>query len=182
MLPFDEAARKLYQALQDSRIFFTTFHQNFLAETKGVLSYADAKVLDHLWRLRVEDSLKRDRQSGNPGFKSTSEQLGLASLLATQSVPRRSTSFASRKRENVNSEADVESMKRLIKRMQAQHCDLSELIRGSCHSTRVMVELIQDISLLLQVLDGSRELWAGVPKSGKSSPPPPPPHVESVPE
>jgi hypothetical protein len=56
-------------------------------------------------------------------------------------------------------EEDVDSMKRLIKKLQGQYKDLMDLIEGSRKSARKCGELVKDLGILLDVLNNSGNLW-----------------------
>jgi hypothetical protein len=53
-LAFDHAASRLYNALTTSRCFFGELLDIFDREISGIKTYADAKIIESLWRKKIE--------------------------------------------------------------------------------------------------------------------------------
>jgi hypothetical protein len=200
--PFDHAASNLYNALTTSRDFFGNLLDTFEREISGIKSYADSKILEGLWRRKIEKMDEEGREQThrlqqenqiprNPNLPppppppsghsiqshfTSSQHLKDALSMATSSVAYRSPvptlppppqSFGQGPplplppmvKSEREVEEDVDSMKRLIKKLQGQYKDLMDLIEGSRKSARKCGELVKDLGILLDVLNNSGNLW-----------------------
>jgi hypothetical protein len=163
--PFGQAAAQLHAILSESRGFFENFLGNFEKDVSGVKGFAGQCALECLWKDKIKaTSHSRSQAPGQQqmDFRNMCSTLQNGLYQAANSGPRRPPPrpvAGTPKQQGRGVDEDASSLMRLVKKLQGQYRDLSDLIEGSRRSFRATADLVKDINLLLQVLDQTRNLW-----------------------
>jgi hypothetical protein len=172
-MPFGEAAAHLHAILSESRAFYENFLGSFNRDIEGVKGFAGQMALEALWKdkIKATTNLRYPDAPGQhgTGFNSICKNLVDGLYNAANAGPRRppNPKAGAPGQPPRDVDEDAGSLIRLVKKLQGQYQDLCELVQGSKKSPRATADLIKDINLLLQVLDGTRNLW----ERGQECPP-----------
>jgi len=166
---FGQAAAQLHTALVECKGFYESFLVGFETDCGGVKVYASPRSLEQLWQDKIKadvtppmmDGMGQHQQPPPINFKIVSQRLGQALQQACNSRPGRPRPAGPPGIPLGHGPADddASSLMRLVKKLQNQYEDIANLIMGAKKSSRATADLIKEINLLLQVLDGTRNLW-----------------------
>lgn len=164
---FAKAARALHDALEPALAFNHSFELNFNHETEPLLAYLDLKVIDHLWRAKVEwDGVDRYTQH-KPGATEVPDAPSFgdhaARLLEALDKWRGSGRLSSRDVCDVDGKLSPQDVMTAVQKLEISLEAIEGLLEAVRTEKKRHQALVKELRSACGLLEDLRELWKQTP-------------------